>query len=54
MKNLIVYYSYEGNTEALVKGLADVTNSDVLRLRPKNEKISKGLFRFVWAECRYI
>lgn len=48
MKNLIVYYSYEGNTEELVKGMKDVIKADVLRLVPKKEKISKGLFRFVW------
>lgn len=48
MKNLIVYYSYEGNTEELVKGITDVINADVLKLVPKNEKKSKSLFRFVW------
>lgn len=48
MKNLIVYYSYEGNTEELVKGMKDVVEADVLRIVPKKEKISKGLFRFVW------
>ena len=48
MKNLIVYYSYEGNTEELVKGMKEVIRADVLRLEPENEKISKGLFRFVW------
>lgn len=48
MKNLIVYYSYEGNTEELVKGMKEVIAADILRLVPKKEKISKGLFRFVW------
>lgn len=48
MKNLIVYYSYEGNTEQLVKGIQEVIDADVLRLVPEKEKISKGLFRFVW------
>lgn len=48
MKNLIVYYSYEGNTEELVKGMKDVIEADVLKVVPKKEKISKGLFRFVW------
>lgn len=48
MKNLIVYYSYEGNTEELVKGITDVINADVLKLVPKNEKKSKSLFRFLW------
>ena len=48
MKNLIVYYSYEGNTEELVKGMKEVIDADVLKLIPEKEKISKGLFRFVW------
>ncbi len=48
MKNLIVYYSYEGNTEELVNGMKETIDADVLRLVPKKEKISKGLFRFVW------
>lgn len=48
MKNLIVYYSYEGNTEELVKGLKSEIEADVLKLTPKNEKKTKSLFRFVW------
>lgn len=48
MKNLIVYYSYEGNTEGLVKGLESEIEADVLKLSPKNEKKTKSLFRFVW------
>ena len=30
MKNLIVYYSYEGNTEELVKGMQEVIDYNVL------------------------
>lgn len=48
MKNLIVYYSYEGNTEELVNGMKTAIDADVLRLIPEKEKVSKGLFRFVW------
>lgn len=48
MKNLIVYYSYEGNTEELVKGMKDVLNADVLKLTPKKEKKSTSLYRFIW------
>lgn len=48
MRTLIVYYSYEGNTEELVKGMQDVINADVLKLVPKKEKKTKSLFRFVW------
>ncbi len=48
MKNLIVYYSYEGNTEELVKGIQKVIETDVLKLVPQKEKKTKSLFRFVW------
>ena len=48
MKNLIVYYSYEGNTEELVKGIQSEIEADVLRLEPVKEKKTKSLFRFVW------
>lgn len=48
MKNLIVYYSYEGNTEELVKGMKKVIKADVLKLVPKKEKKTQNLFRFVW------
>lgn len=48
MKNLIVYYSYEGNTEQLVNGMKEVITADVLKLVPKKEKKIKNLFRFVW------
>lgn len=49
MKNLIVYYSYEGNTEELVKGMQEVIDADVLKFVPKKEKKTKSLFRFVWS-----
>lgn len=48
MKNLIVYYSYEGNTEQLVKEMQKEIKADVLELKPKKEKKTKSLFRFVW------
>ena len=48
MKTLIVYYSYESNTEALVEGMQNVIEADVLKLVPKKEKKTKSLFRFVW------
>lgn len=48
MKNLIIYYSYEGNTAALVSAIKDVIDCDILELVPEKEKKSKGLFRFVW------
>lgn len=48
MKNLIVYYSYEGNCEEISKAIQEVTDADILKLVPKKEKKTKSLFRFVW------
>ena len=48
MKNLIVYYSYEGNCDEISKAIQEVTDADVLKLVPKKEKKTKSLFRFVW------
>ena len=48
MKNLIVYYSYEGNCEEISKAILEVIDADVLKVVPKKEKKTKSLFRFVW------
>lgn len=48
MKKLLVYYSYEGNTEVLANSIKDKIDCDVLKLEPIKEKKSEGLFRFVW------
>lgn len=48
MKNLIVYYSYEGNCEEISKAIQEVIDADVLKVVPKKEKKTKSLFRFVW------
>ncbi len=48
MKNLIVYYSYEGNTEVIAKALKEEINADILKIIPQKEKQTKSLFRFVW------
>ena len=41
MKNLIVYYSYEGNTEELVKGM-----QEVIDVSNKNWKKQKNINPF--------
>lgn len=48
MKKLLVYYSYEGNTEVLADVIKEKVDCDVIRLEPLKEKKSEGLFRFVW------
>ena len=48
MKTLIVYYSYEGNCEAISKTIQEETGADLLCIEPQKEKKTKSLFRFVW------
>lgn len=48
MKNLIVYYSYEGNTKEIAEELCKTIKADVLELIPKKEHKTKSLFRFIW------
>lgn len=48
MKTLIVYYSFEGNTEYYVKSLAEAINAETLCLKPIKEKQSKGFTKFIW------
>lgn len=48
MRYLMVYYSYEGNTELLAENMADEIGADLLRLIPEKEMKSKGFMKFVW------
>lgn len=45
---LIVYYSLEGNTEALVNAIQPIVNADVLKLSAKKEINPKGFMKYVW------
>lgn len=48
MKSIIIYYSYEENTDFIAKIISDSTGSEILRLKPKKEPIKKGLSKFLW------
>lgn len=48
MKNLIVYYSYEGNSEAIANAIQEEIEADIIKIVPKKERKTKSLFRFVW------
>ncbi len=48
MKDLIVYYSLEGNTEYVVNRIKDKLGADVLCLVPKKAYSSKGAMKFLW------
>ncbi len=48
MKDLIVYYSLEGNTEYAVNRIKEKIGADTLRLVPKKAYHDKGLAKFFW------
>ena len=48
MKTLIVYYSHEGNTDFVVKKIAEKTGADTLRLIPVKKYPEKGFAKFFW------
>ncbi len=48
MKQLIIYYSYEGNTKLIAEEMANATGSDLMMIRPLKEMKSKGFMKYVW------
>ncbi len=48
MRDLIVYYSLEGNTEYVVNRIKEKTGADTLKLVPKKAYVDKGFAKFVW------
>ena len=48
MKNLIVFYSLEGNTEYAADRLKEITGADALKLVPVKAYADKGFAKFFW------
>ncbi|MBR1854103.1 MAG: flavodoxin [Lachnospiraceae bacterium] len=48
MKDLVVYYSLEGNTEYVANKIRDRIGADTLRLVPKKAYHDKGFAKFFW------
>ena len=48
MKDLIVYFSLEGNTEYAAERIRKKTGADLLKLIPKKAYRDKGFAKFVW------
>lgn len=48
MNTLIVYYSHDGNTDAVAKKIADACGFDVLRLTPAKAYPESGFRKFFW------
>jgi flavodoxin len=48
MKKLILYYSFEGNTEFIAKVLAEALNAPIIRIHPTKDLTSTGFSKYVW------
>ncbi len=48
MKNIVVFYSLEGNTRMIAQAIAKETGADLLELKPKKEVPTKGFRKFFW------
>ena len=48
MKNLVVYYSLEGNTKSVAEKIKEKTGADLLCLVPKKAYSNKGFAKFLW------
>ena len=48
MKKAVIFYSYEGNTKFMAESIAKEIEADLIELKPKNEKKSKGFMKYFW------
>ncbi len=48
MKDLVVYYSLEGNTEYVAQKIREKTGAELLKLVPKKAYHTKGFAKFFW------
>ena len=48
MRDLVVYYSLEGNTQYVAEKIAEKTGAETLRLVPKKAYHDKGFAKFLW------
>jgi flavodoxin len=47
-KNLVVYYSYEGNTRLIVQTIAEVLDADIIECKPLKDINLKGFMKYIW------
>jgi flavodoxin len=48
MKALIVYYSFEGNTEFIANTISEALNIPAIRIYPVKDLTSTGFSKYVW------
>lgn len=54
MKSIIIYYSLTGNTHSIAEVIAKEFQSDLLRIKPKEELDRNKLSKFVWGNLQVI
>lgn len=47
-KNLILYYSLEGNTEFIATELNKLIDSDLIRIKPIKDINKDGFMKYIW------
>jgi flavodoxin len=47
-KEIVIYYSFEGNTQFIAEELAKRFNIDVYRIKPIKDLKSTGFSKFIW------
>ena len=46
MKKAVIFYSYGGNTKLMAESIAKEVEADLIELKPKDEKKSKGFMKY--------
>lgn len=54
MKSLVLYYSFEGNTENIAKAIATGIDADIEMVKPVKELKSKGFSKFIWGGSQVV
>jgi flavodoxin len=47
MKNLIIFYSFDGNTKHIADAISEEIKADLLELKPKKD-LKKGFTKYFW------
>ncbi|MDR1909736.1 MAG: NAD(P)H-dependent oxidoreductase, partial [Spirochaetaceae bacterium] len=48
MKTLVIYYSYEGNSEFVAAQIKAALGADLLRIETEDDRKRTGLSKFIW------
>ncbi len=51
---LVIYYSFEGNTQLMAESMAQATHADILPITPEKEMTSKGFSKYIWGGSQVV